>query len=78
VAALRASLAALAATAQDVSVGNETAEATAEPNESAPDDAEFKPPPGFKTRKRGELVFYGIDRVRSTCSTGADEYCVRY
>jgi hypothetical protein len=74
-------------------------------------EEEFKPPPGFKTRKRGELVLYcikdstvgtrfqtekcysedqvrdyliaqqenkrDIDRVRSTCSSGAGEICRR-
>ena len=74
-------------------------------------EAEFKPPPGFKTKKRGDLVLYCIkdstvgtrfktekcfsedqvrdyliaqqenkrdmDRVRSTCSSGANEVCYR-
>jgi hypothetical protein len=63
------SLAAFAATAQEAAVGNETAaepsaektEATAAAAEAAaPGDAEFKPPPGFKTRKRGDIVLYCI------------------
>jgi len=79
--------------------------------EDAPRSEEFKPPPGFKTKKRGELVLYcmkdstvgtrfqtekcfsedqmrdyliaqqenkrDIDRVRSTCSSGAGEVCRR-
>jgi hypothetical protein len=79
--------------------------------EEAPKTEEFKPPPGFKTKKRGELVLYcikdptigtrfqtekcyskdqvrdyliaqqenkrDIDRVRSTCSSGANEVCYR-
>ena len=28
------------------------------PTKTAPDDREFKAPPGFKTKKRGELVLY--------------------
>jgi len=73
--------------------------------------AEFKPPPGFVTKKRGELVLYcikdtvvgtrfktercfsegqvrdylaaqqenkrDIDRIRSTCSSGAGDICRR-
>lgn len=79
--------------------------------EDAPKEEEFKPPPGFKTKKRGDLVLYcikdstlgtrfqtekcfsedqvrdyliaqqenkrDIDRVRSTCSSGAGEICRR-
>jgi hypothetical protein len=60
------SLVALAATAQDLTVGNETETApaedkpavTAKASEAAPGDEEFKPPPGFKTKKRGEIVLY--------------------
>ena len=49
-AALCMTLAALAATAQDVASGNEAEAKTA--------DEGFKPPPGFKTKKRGEIVLY--------------------
>jgi hypothetical protein len=60
------SLVALSATAQDLAVGNETEtepaddkpEVTAKASEAAPGDDEFKPPPGFKTKKRGEIVLY--------------------
>ena len=60
------SVAVMAATAQDLAVGNETEtqpagdkpEMTAKASEAAPGDEEFKPPPGFKTKKRGELVLY--------------------
>jgi hypothetical protein len=79
--------------------------------DEAPKTEEFKPPLGFKTKKRGELVLYcmkdstvgtrfqtercfsedqvrdyliaqqenkrDIDRVRSTCSTGAGDICRR-
>ncbi len=79
--------------------------------EDAPKGEEFKPPPGFKSEKRGELVLYcikdstlgtrfqtkrcfsedqvrdyliaqqenkrDIERVRSTCSSGANEVCYR-
>ena len=60
-------LAALPALAQDRAVGNDTpaaeastdkAESTAKADEATPGDDEFKPPPGFKTKKRGELVLY--------------------
>jgi hypothetical protein len=60
-------LMALPALAQDGAVGNDTpaAEASADNAESpakadaaTPGDEEFKPPPGFKTKKRGELVLY--------------------
>jgi hypothetical protein len=60
-------LAALPVLALDEGVGNDTpaAEATSDKAESAanaaaaaPGDEEFKPPPGFKTKKRGELVLY--------------------
>ncbi len=65
-AALCLSLATLAATAEDTAVGNETAtepagdkaEKTVKADAAAADESEFKPPPGFKTRKRGELVLY--------------------
>jgi len=55
------------ALAQDAAIGNETpaaeassdkAESTAKADAATPGDAEFKPPPGFKTKKRGELVLY--------------------
>ncbi len=60
------SLAALAATAEDVASGNEAAaepagdkpQTIAKVEPAAPADEEFKPPPGFKTRKRGEIVLY--------------------
>ena len=32
--------------------------ATADASEVVPKDEEFKPPPGFKTKKRGEIVLY--------------------
>jgi hypothetical protein len=60
-------LMAFPALAQDGAVGNDTpaAEASADNAESpakadaaTPGDEEFKPPPGFKTKKRGELVLY--------------------
>ena len=60
-------LMALPALAQDGAVGNDTpaagastdkAESTAKADEATPGDEEFKPPPGFKTKKRGELVLY--------------------
>ncbi len=114
-------VAAVAATAQDSAVGNETAtepagdkpEIVAKADTAALAEAtrEFTAPPGFKTRKRGELVLYcirdstvgtrfktekcydeaqmrdymaaqqenkrDIDRVRSTCSSGAGEICRR-
>jgi hypothetical protein len=65
-AALCMSLATLAATAQDMASGNEAAvkpadekpETKAKVDPAAPADGEFKPPPGFKTKKRGELVLY--------------------
>jgi hypothetical protein len=53
-AAVCMSLAALAAIAQ------EQPETTAKAEPTAPADEEFKPPPGFKTKKRGELVLYCI------------------
>src|SRR5688572_21215363 len=60
------SLATIAVTAQDLAVGNETEtepagdkpEMTAKASEAAPGDDDFKPPLGFKTKKRGELVLY--------------------
>ena len=62
------SLVALVAIAQDVAVGNETdtepandkPEVTAKASEATPGDDEFKPPPGFKIKKRGEVVLYCI------------------
>lgn len=60
-------LATLPALAQDVVVGNDTpaAEASSDKAEnavkadvSAPEKEEFKPPPGFKTKKQGQLVLY--------------------
>lgn len=61
-------LAALTAHAQETAVGADTpaaadvtadmAEGTAKSSESAPQVEEFKPPPGFKTKKRGEIVLY--------------------
>ena len=60
-------LAALPALAQDLAVRAESpaAEASSEKPETplkadavAPDEKEFKPPPGFRTKKRGELVLY--------------------
>ncbi len=60
-------LAALPALAQDRAVSNDTpaaeassdkAESTAKAAESAPEDKEFKPPPGFKVKKQGALVLY--------------------
>lgn len=43
-------LAALAAMAQETATGNDAA--------AKPAEEGFKPPPGFKTKKRGELVLY--------------------
>jgi hypothetical protein len=60
-------LMALPALAHDGAVGNDTpaaeastdnAESTAKVDAATPGDEEFKPPPGFKTKKRGELVLY--------------------
>jgi hypothetical protein len=60
-------LAALPALAQDVAVRTDTpaAEASSDKPETAvkadavaPGDKEFKPPPGFRTKKRGEHVLY--------------------
>lgn len=61
-------LAALTAHAQEAVVGADTpaaaevtgdkVEGTAKPSEAAPKVEEFKPPPGFKTKKRGEIVVY--------------------
>ena len=60
-------LAALPTLAQDRAVGNDTpaaegisdkSESTAKAEAAPPGDEEFKPPPGFKTKKRGELVLY--------------------
>ena len=57
----------LAATAQDVAIGNETEtqpagdklETTAKTSDAvAPGEQAFKPPPGFKTKKRGEILLY--------------------
>jgi hypothetical protein len=48
-------LAAHAAAAED-----KPAEAASEPAKPAAAAAEFKPPPGFKAKKRGELVLYCI------------------
>ena len=53
-AALCMSLAALAAMADD------RPETTVNADSAAPAEVEFKPPPGFKTKKRGELVLYCI------------------
>jgi hypothetical protein len=63
---LTLSLAAFAAQAQDSGIADKTTNAepasadAAAPAESAADEAKepFKPPPGFQTRKRGELVLY--------------------
>jgi hypothetical protein len=65
-AALCMTLAALAATSQDVAGGAEAgakpagdkSQTIAKVDPAAPVDDEFEPPPGFKTRKRGELVLY--------------------
>jgi hypothetical protein len=67
IAALAVGLAAQAAFAQDPATGDKApkAEPTSE-KAAAPDpgaatgkkDEEFKPPPGFKTKKRGDLVLY--------------------
>ena len=60
-------LAALPTFAQEAAIGDDTpaAEASsdeaanvANASETAPGDKEFKPPPGFKTKKRGEIVLY--------------------
>jgi len=61
-------LAALTAHAQETAVGADTpaaadvpagkAAVTATSSEAAPKVEEFKPPPGFKTKKRGEIVLY--------------------
>jgi hypothetical protein len=60
-------LAAIPAPAQEVAIADDTpvAEATGDKAESAvlsseaaPKDEEFTPPPGFKVKKRGELVLY--------------------
>jgi hypothetical protein len=60
-------LASLPALAQDGAVGNDTpaaeastdkADSATKADEAKPGDEEFKPPPGFKTKKRGELVLY--------------------
>jgi hypothetical protein len=106
-------LAALPAIAQEAATGNDTpaAEAAGDKAESttkadaAAKEEEFKPPPGFKTKKQGDMVLYcmrdstvgtrfktekcynevqmreyllalevqkrDIDRIRSTCATGA-------
>ena len=61
------SVAVLAATAQDLAVGNETeTQPPGDKPETAPKATDaaaageeaFKPPPGFKTKKRGEIVLY--------------------
>jgi hypothetical protein len=60
-------LAALPALAQQPANADDTAaaeatagklESAAEASAAVPEDEEFKPPPGFKTKKRGELVLY--------------------
>ena len=60
-------LAALPTFAQEAAIGDDTpaAEATsveaasaAKAEKTVPGDNEFKPPPGFKTKKRGEIVLY--------------------
>ncbi len=60
-------LAALPVLAQEGTIANDTpaaeassdkAENTAQAAEPAPTDDEFKPPPGFKTKKQGALVLY--------------------
>jgi len=60
-------VAALPALAQDVAVRTDTpaAEASTDKPDTtvkadavAPGDEEFKPPPGFRTKKRGEFVLY--------------------
>jgi hypothetical protein len=64
--ALLACLWALGSEAEETAVGSETAasrtdnpaETAAQADAAAPGDKEFKPPPGFKTKKRGELVLY--------------------
>jgi len=112
-------LVAQSAAAQDSPIGNETPAAEQAPDSAAiapaaaaaDENKPFTPPPGFKTKKRGELVLYcirdstvgtrfktekcfnedqvrdyliaqqenkrDIDRVRSTCSSGAGEICSR-
>ena len=65
-AALSLSLAALVATGEALAIGSETstelegdqAAATARLDAAASGEKEFKPPPGFKTKKRGEVVLY--------------------
>jgi hypothetical protein len=60
-------LAALPALAQDGAAADEApvaeatsdkAESAAQSDEAAPGEEEFKPPPGFKTKKHGNLVLY--------------------
>ncbi|HWN07113.1 MAG TPA: hypothetical protein VNO53_08105 [Steroidobacteraceae bacterium] len=60
-------LAAMPACAQEPAVADDTpaadpggdnVEGTAESIAAKPGDEAFKPPPGFKTKKRGEIVLY--------------------
>jgi hypothetical protein len=61
------SMAATVAQSQDSPIGNETPAAEQAPDSAAAanvadagEDKPFTPPPGFKTKKRGELVLYCI------------------
>lgn len=57
---------ALAAAANDTTVDSKPVEEPAAASASRPAttadaaDAEFKPPPGFRTKKRGDIVLYCI------------------
>lgn len=77
-------LVAQSAFAQDSPIGNETPAAeqapdkaateTAAPAAEAKEDKEFVPPPGFQTRKRGNMVLY-CKRDRETGTRFTTEKC---
>ncbi len=77
-------LAAQSALAQDSPIGNETPAAEQAPDKAVPetttaaaqaaDDEPFVPPPGFQTKKRGELVLY-CKRDRETGTRFTTEKC---
>lgn len=76
-------LAAQVAQSQDSPVGNETPAAEQAPDKAAAEtaaspaeaeDKEFTPPPGFQTKKRGDMVLY-CKRDRETGTRFTTEKC---
>ena len=77
-------LVAQSAVAQDSPIGNETPAAeqapdkaaaeTAAPAAEAKEDKEFVPPPGFQTKKRGDMLLY-CKRDRETGTRFTTEKC---